>query len=313
MYDHRLDPRNNYTRASVILDDVHHIVLADILIEGFVFLFAGVCNLCLLTIEGRHWIKSGTISLPRLLIFWLACVDAVGVILGLLPKFFVLAVKPCPELMFEVVHMLIVTFHVFAILMSKLTVVLMGIERYTSILKPFFYVRACTMRKFFIAEIAFITYSAIFAGVSSFFNYYHYHDTHVFYEDLDEENCHETFLIFEFGSINHNIDFPWRYGEICGSFQLYQLVQDILLLLILVVCNMAVIRALKVMDQRMKQVCPMPGASSSPQSTTNYPGRDFSCLMTLINVSVLLLTTPQMVIRLTYTYAKFNSQAIAYY
>ena len=296
MYEHDEDHFANYSSESRILDEVHHLVIVDVFLEIIIFLFAGISNLALIIVEIKSYLKTGSMSLPRQLIFWLAWIDSIGVFVGLLPRLLVQSVKPCPEYCFAVIHMLTVTFQCFAILMSKLTVVLMGIERYMSLLRPFFYVRTCNSNRFLFLEIMCCIYSAMFAATSSFFNFYHYHDTEKYYLDIDHENCHEMFLIFEFGSINHNVDFPWRYAEICGSFQFYQLAQDILLIIVLIICNSAVIKGLKVMDDRMKKVCPQPNtADKSPSTPLSYPGRDFARLMTLINVFVLLLTTPQMV------------------
>lgn len=302
MYEHDINLEENVSRTSAILDDVHHVEVVDLVIETFTFIFAGLFNTCLIAVEARRWRRTRSMNIPRILIVCLASIDAIGVFVGLLPKFLVLAVIPCPKILFSVVHSLTVTVYVFSILMSKMTVVLMGIERYASILMPFFYVRTFTPKLVLVAEIVCAVYAALFAAISSFFNYYHYHDTHIYYHNLHEHahNCHEYFLIFEFGSINHKVDFPWRFAELCGTFQCYQLGQDILLIAIVVICNSAVMNGLSKMDRRMRQVCPGSGSETTGKRSAapapSFSGREFSRLMTLINVFVIVLTTPQMVV-----------------
>lgn len=299
MLVHEYDPDANH--SSRILDDVEKLLFADILLEVCIFIIAGLLNSSILLVEVRHWRRKGCISLPRLLVCWLAAIDAIGVFVGLFPKFIVLAIQPCPRLLFKIVHMLTLALKIFADLMSKLTVVLMGIERFTSILKPFYYLQTCTTKTLFLVEMFLVVYSVSFAGLSSFFNYYHYQDTHILYHGLEEESCHKLFLIFEFGHVNHYVDFPWNLAELCGNFQLFQLVQYLVIICILVICNLAVNRSVFVMDQRLKKVYPILQNVHEKPSTPIRPrsqGREFSRLMTTINVSVLLLTTPQMVIKI---------------
>lgn len=261
-----------------------------------ILLLGVLANAFLIVLETKVWVRRRRLSQPRLLIFLLALIDAVSCIFGILPRLLVLNRTPCLTSTLIDTYMLTRFILGSFSILSKLTVVLMGIERFISIRAPFFYVRHCTVKMFSTVQVILVMYSLIIGTVLVFIDKKLFKAVLENIPDLESLTCHRLFLIFEFDIYPERTLIQWQFSAVVNGFTVFQLLQDFLLIIILFVCNTSVISGLEAMERRLRESCPRPtDERSSAQDLMAATGREFSRLMIAINIIVVILTTPLMV------------------
>lgn len=270
----------------------------DVISYSITLALAVLSNTCLLVLESKIWLKHRRLSQPRLLIILLALVDTISCIFGILPRLIISSLTPC--LVSQIYMLTRFTLGCFGIL-SKLTVVLMGVERFISIRAPFFYVRNCTIKSFVVVHIILVMYSLLLGSVSIFLDYYLFESSTKLIQNIEAIKCQTIFLIFEFEIYPRKTTgtsiTQWQYMSATSAFTIFKLMQDFTLILILLICNTSVISGLRDMEKRLQVSCPRSTSdqSNAAQDLMTATGKEFSRLMIAINIIVLLLITPEMV------------------
>lgn len=285
-----------FNNSAVILE-TDHLETSDFLTDCVILSLILLSNTCLLVLEVKIWIQRRRLSQPRFLIISLGIIDALCGVFGILPRIILASSIPCnssSHLRFYMATRFVLGCF---IVLSKLTVVLMGIERFISIRAPFFYVRNCSLKTFAFIKSLLIIYSLVLGSVSMFLDLQLFRKMQNETEHLADVSCHKAFLYFEFYVYSWRSSVVWKYLPIANGFTVFVLMQDFVLIILLLICNTSVIGGLQDMEKRIMESCPRPTASRTDAiDLMTATGKEFSRLMVAINIAVLLITTPYMVI-----------------
>lgn len=126
--------------------------------------------------------------------------------------------------------------------LSGFVVIFMGVERYLSLLKPFFYDNSVTLQRIFIAILVLIIYSFAMAS---------FQVTGQVYAIPHTCNLSTTSYCFTYRNTTVN----WT-SVIYTAYDILTVVESLANIVILVFCNVFVIRCMRQMRQRIDMVCP---------------------------------------------------------
>ncbi|XP_054758911.2 beta-3 adrenergic receptor-like [Lytechinus pictus] len=126
--------------------------------------------------------------------------------------------------------------------LSGFVVIFMGVERYLSLLKPFFYDKSVTLQRIFIAIFVLIFYSFAMASLQI-----------TGQVNAESHACNLSAAYYCFTYKNSTMN--WT-SVIYTAYDILTVVESLANIVILVFCNVFVIRCMRQMRQRIDMVCP---------------------------------------------------------
>ena len=161
---------------------------------------------------------------------------------------------------------------------SEFVVVLLGVERYLSIGKPFFYDKHCSMKLFYIIL-------AIFLGIALLLGTF----SMLTYTNEDLEMHVESHNLYCFPPVTSN-------SFIKIAYESWLLAQGLVLITAMLFCNISVDRALASLKKRVAMTCPRNRQEHLKQQDMLFGmSREFSRLMTAINITFVVCMAPSLV------------------
>ncbi|ELU10518.1 hypothetical protein CAPTEDRAFT_200834 [Capitella teleta] len=258
-------------RLDTVLHLDAHLLQAEVVLD---VLFLGVvilANACVIHLVRKAWTQMQYDNVPNLLVMALAVTDLAMGVAGYPVRILSFALPPHSSFL---VYFCSYCDFIFETLLvySQYVVVLMGIERFLSIRKPFFYDKHCT-RLLFVGLLIGLLVACIVSGV-----------LRVILDSLVERSS--AILVCP----------PHRTtgeGALHLALSSIKIGQVIILVVVMLTCNICVMRTLKEMERRAAMSCPRNLQEYLRQRDVVFGiHREFSNLMLTISVCFVICTVP---------------------
>ncbi|XP_022104232.1 prostaglandin E2 receptor EP4 subtype-like [Acanthaster planci] len=177
---------------------------------------------------------------------------------------------------------------------SKCIVVLMGIERYLSIKKPFFYDHSVTLRRVGLAILAMAVYSLTLSGffVAGVI-------TRTWGACLgpitpsDPWDCPTGEVSPQFGNASNQTTYVLLFSTVENAYEYFTTLESVLMTVILISCNVVVIRCMQKLKAHLEVACPRNRAEYVKQmDMIRGAPADFSRLMVAVAVVFVVCILP---------------------
>ena len=252
---------------------------AEITLDIMFLIVAVASNTCVIRLVSLSWRRWRYHNIPNLLVLSLAVTDLVMALLGYPARLIPYVLHR--EDHAKAINILCGYCHfVFSTLLgySQCIVVLMGIERFLSIRKPFFYDKYCTRTMFIWSLLGLLLYSI---GVVILQITLDYNGVSESYDSGWQLYCFST----EFYRGNRS------HSQIILSA--IEITQVMVLVVIMLTCNICVMKTLGVMERRAAVTCPRNKQEYLRQKDViSGIHREFSNLMLAISVCFVICVVP---------------------
>lgn len=263
---------------------IHHLDLEalDTAVGTPSFLIILVSNGIVIYLVSKSWTSRRRQSVPNLLVLALAATDFLTGLMGYPPR--LLSFYSGQWLGGKMMCHFTSFIFSFFLTTSQCIVVLMGVERYLSMEKPFFYQNYCTVNRCAALLVVVWLYSTMVAGAGIAMEEVH-------------DNSGQADRAKKYGCYNLPCTQlgPYRTTN-AKIFALWTLIQGLFFICVLLISNVVVIKAIKVLEEKAATCCPRSKEEYMRQmDMIKGIHREFSRLMQVINVVFSLCLLPTLV------------------